>query len=373
MLEKVSIVKCNNYNYKKVEKKVFECLDAIDNLKKQIKKGSKVLVKASLFKKNFADEAITTHPYVVEGVVRYLQSLDCEVIIGDNPVGTFNDRTLRATYKATGMFGVQKRTGCKLNFDTSYIEVNNHKAKLLKHMEIVKAFSEVDFVVSVAKLRTYVIMNYTGVVKNLLGMMPRPNEGDCNLKMNNIDDISNGLLDICEYSKPVFSIIDGIEGMEGDGLSSRDKRFIGLLLASENPYALDTLASYIVGMDPLSIPTIEMAKKRELFSGNIDDIGVVGTELEEIDIEPFKLPTSARIDSIGRKVPKFMGRWILNNFKPSPVFNHSICISCGICANNCPVKAIDISKGYPEVDLKKCTRCFYCYELCSKEAVEIRK
>ena len=38
LLEKVSIVECDSYDYKKVEKKVFECLDNIDSLKKQIKK-----------------------------------------------------------------------------------------------------------------------------------------------------------------------------------------------------------------------------------------------------------------------------------------------------------------------------------------------
>lgn len=373
LLEKVSIVECDSYDYKKVEKKIFECLDNIDSLKKQIKNGNKVLVKANLLKKNFPDEAVTTHPYVVEGVVRYLQKLGCEVIVGDSPGGPFNEKSLRATYKATGMFEVQKRTGCQLNFDTSYAEINNDNAKLLKHMKIVKAFNEVDFVVSAAKLKTHAMMTYTGAVKNLFGTIPGLTKADYHFRMNSVDNFSDALVDICEYVKPVFSIIDGIEGMEGNGPSSGDKRFLGLLMASENPYALDTIASYIVGIEPLSIPTIKRAKERKLFSGNIDDVEVVGTTIEEIDIEPFKLPASTSINFIGGRMPKFLEKWVLNNFIPSPVFNHDMCISCGICGNSCPPKAIDMSSKYPEVDLKQCIRCFCCHELCPKKAIDIRK
>lgn len=372
-MEKVCILSCESYDYELVEKKIFECLDSIENIKPKVRTGSKVLVKANLLKKNSPDDAVTTHPTVVEAIVRYFQQLGCKVIVGDSPGGPFNEKSLMAVYKATGMFDVQKRTGCELNFDTSFVEVKNDEAKMLKNMKIVKAFDEVDFVVSAAKLKTHAMMTYTGAIKNLYGTIPGVTKAEYHFKMNNIENFANAIVDICEYVKPDLSIIDGIEGMEGDGPSSGDKRFVGLIFASENPYALDTVASKIIGIDPLSIPILRAVKERNIFSVDINDIEFLGLKPQDIDIKQFKLPVSANVNFVGGRVPKFMENWILNNFRPRPVFDHNICVSCGICAQNCPPKAIDMSKGKPEVDLKRCIRCFCCHELCPKKAIDIKK
>lgn len=372
-MEKVCILSCESYDYELVEKKIFECLDSMENIKPKVRTGSKVLVKANLLKKNSPDDAVTTHPTVVEAIVRYFQQLGCKVIVGDSPGGPFNEKSLMAVYKATGMFDVQKRTGCELNFDTSFVEVKNDEAKMLKNMKIVKAFDEVDFVVSAAKLKTHAMMTYTGAIKNLYGTIPGVTKAEYHFKMNNIENFANAIVDICEYVRPDLSIIDGIEGMEGDGPSSGDKRFVGLIFASENPYALDTVASKIIGIDSLSIPILRVVKERNIFSVDINDIEFVGLKPQDIDIKQFKLPVSANVNFVGGRVPKFMENWILNNFRPRPVFNHNICVSCGICAQNCPPKAIDMSKGKPEVDLKRCIRCFCCHELCPKKAIDIKK
>lgn len=107
-MEKVCILSCESYDYELVEKKIFECLDSIENIKPKVRTGSKVLVKANLLKKNSPDDAVTTHPTVVEAIVRYFQQLGCKVIVGDSPGGPFNEKSLMAVYKATGMFDVQK-------------------------------------------------------------------------------------------------------------------------------------------------------------------------------------------------------------------------------------------------------------------------
>ena len=57
---------------------------------------------------------VTTHPAVVEAIVRYLQELGCKVIIGDSPEG-LSRMEPKMVYKAAGMFEVAERTGCELN------------------------------------------------------------------------------------------------------------------------------------------------------------------------------------------------------------------------------------------------------------------
>ncbi|HOR87169.1 MAG TPA: DUF362 domain-containing protein [Bacillota bacterium] len=372
-MESVSIVRCENYEFNNVKKAVYEALQGITAIKLKIAIGSKVLVKTNLLMRKSPDDAVTTHPAVVEAIVRYLQDMGCSVVIGDSPGGPFTKERLRAVYKAAGMTEVAERTGCELNYDTSAVEMSNSGAKRLKTMQIIRVAREVDFVVSAAKLKTHGMMTYTGAVKNLFGVIPGLIKVDYHMRLNSIENFADHLVDICEAVKPVFSIIDGIEGMEGDGPSAGEKRHLGLILASDNPYVLDRVASKIIGIDPSLIPTIKAASQRGLYDETLGNVEIKGIKPEELHIEPFKLPKSKNINFIGGRLSKALERAIMKNLRPKPVFNHKLCISCGDCKISCPPGVIDMSSGKPIPDLGKCIRCFCCHELCPQKAVSIKK
>ena len=56
--------------------------------------------------------------------------------------------------------------------------------------------------------------------------------------------------------------------------------------------------------------------------------------------------------------------------KVRPVFNHSKCKACGVCAENCPAGAITL-KEYAVMDEEKCIGCATCIAVCPYGAVEI--
>ena len=372
-LKQVGIARCSNYDYENVEKALFQCLDSLKGLKEKVKPGSKVLVKVNLLKKNNPEDAVTTHPAVVEAIVRYLQSLDCEVTLGDSPGGPYTEWMLRGIYKATGMTQVAERTKCNLNYDVSVSEVYNEQGKMLKRMQVIKVAEDADFIVSAAKLKTHAMMTYTGAVKNLFGIIPGIIKADYHLKMNDVSNFAAHLVDICEYAKPVFSVIDGIDGMEGDGPSAGDKRHVGIIMASESPYALDFSALRVIGINPSIVPTVREAKDRGLFSCDDNDIEYTILKPEDINIKPFKLPKSLNVNFIGGRVPGIIEKWVMNNLRPKPMFDYDTCISCRICEKSCPPKVISMETGKPVVDLDKCIRCFCCHELCPQKAVHIKK
>lgn len=367
-MSRIGIIKCNNYEYKKVLEKVYKALDGLSSVKEM--KPGRVLVKTNLLKKNKPEDGVTTHPYVVEGVVRFLQDKGHRVVIGDSPGGPFNSSILKVIYQSSGIADVAKRTGCELNYDTSTIDVHFEKAKYLKNMKLVKAFTEVDYVVSCGKLKTHTMMTYTGAVKNLFGVIPGVIKADYHLNLNDLTQFAHMLIDICEYINPVFSVLDGIEAMEGDGPSSGDIRNLGLILVGDNPYDLDYVATNIAGIN--NAPTIVESLNRGLLT-NIEEITYFGDDISQMEIAPFKLPKSTHVNFISGKIPKFVEDFILDNIRPYPIIKEDLCISCGICANNCPAKVIDMSSNKPIINTKDCIRCFCCHELCPKKAVGIKR
>jgi len=60
-------------------------------------------------------------------------------------------------------------------------------------------------------------------------------------------------------------------------------------------------------------------------------------------------------------------------YRGEPIFNYDTCISCGLCARDCPAKAIEMvtvnGKRRPQVSLSKCVFCYQCAETCPKKCI----
>lgn len=54
--------------------------------------------------------------------------------------------------------------------------------------------------------------------------------------------------------------------------------------------------------------------------------------------------------------------------------DRSICVSCGVCMNTCPLEAMMIYKGcYADVIREKCVGCGKCAKACPAGCIEIRE
>jgi uncharacterized protein (DUF362 family) len=77
---------------------------------------------------------------------------------------------------------------------------------------------------------------------------------------NDINLFADLLLDIHETYPPALTLMDAIVGMEGAGPSNGKPRKIGLVMASKSCTALDYVAVTIAGFDPMTVPTVRLAK-----------------------------------------------------------------------------------------------------------------
>jgi len=368
-MEKVFLIKCDNYKHEEISKaidKVFEHLGGIENY---VKPDMKVLLKANLLMKRKPDDAVTTHPLVLAEIAKRVVSAGAEVIIGDSPGGFYNEEILKGIYSACGYKDLEKIDNVKLNYDCSSEDVVFEQGSVAKRLTIIKPAIDSDVMINVPKLKTHMMMTYTGAVKNLFGLIPGALKAEYHLRLKDDKNFAQLLVDICECKKPILSIMDAVMGMEGEGPSAGSPRKIGLIIASTNPYALDVVASYIIGLKPDNVPTIISARERGM-SASVKDIQIVGEDVNSFIIKDFKLPESHRdIRFSKNKIFNFITEYL----KPRLIFDNEKCIACKRCADHCPAKAITIEKKQPSVDFNKCIRCFCCHELCPQKAIGIKK
>lgn len=371
--EIVSLVECREYDYNLVKKSIIESFNNLGGIEKYINKGDKVLLKLNLLMKKKPEEAATTHPIFTKALAEVLIEYGAKVIIGDSPGGPFNERMLKGIYKVCGIDKIADETGAILNYNTNGIEVPNPEGKYLKNLTVAEMIKEADKVISVSKLKTHGLAVFTGAVKNMFGIVPGLIKAEYHLTMPEIEEFSDALVDICLCGKPTLSFMDGIVGMEGHGPSAGEPREIGAVLASASPYHLDVVATSIINLNPIEVPTIKRCIEREICTGTFEDIELVGEKIEKFIIEDFVIPETRTIKLVSDWMPQFVRSFIDNMTRPRPIFSHEECIGCRDCEEACPPKVINMKNNKPIVSLEGCIRCFCCQELCPKKAVKIHR
>ncbi|MHB1653612.1 MAG: DUF362 domain-containing protein [Desulfitobacteriaceae bacterium] len=347
-------------------------LQELGGISKFVKPGQRVLLKVNLLMKKRPEEAVTTHPSVVEATVRMVQEVGGIPIIGDSPGGPYTAAALNAIYSRSGLREVAERTGAILNENFGQTVVSHPEGRISKSLTLTNSVIDADVVITLSKLKTHGMMTFTGAVKILFGVIPGLLKAEYHFKMANTKDFANLLVDITTYIKPALSIMDGIVGMEGEGPSAGQPRNIGALLVSEDPFALDVVATNLVGLKPEKVPTIMAARERGLTS-RMEEVELKGDDRSLWRIQDFVIPKSSGVNFLDMApLPESVRRFLTNRVRPRPKFNHEVCIGCQDCVDSCPSKAVTMNEDKrPVVDLEACIRCFCCQELCPQKAVEI--
>jgi uncharacterized protein (DUF362 family) len=375
-MSKVAIVRCKNYQEDRVERAVSKCINLLGGISNLINKNEKVFIKPNLLRASLPENLIITHPTIIKSIAKLVLNLGAKVIIGDSPGGNFNKTSLSKVYELSGLKDISEEIGAMLNWDTNYSVISNPEGKLVKSFEIIDAVSKTDKLISISKLKTHGFTYVTGAVKNLFGLIPGLKKIGFHTKFPNVDHFSEMLLDLYILTRPALNIMDAVIAMEGKGPSAGDAKKVGLILASDDAISLDLVATHIIGINPFKVPTLKNAIKRNIITGKIDDIEILGEKIDSVRVLDFKPPPKERTDFWF--YPPIIRKWAVRNLNLIP-FIKSSCIGCGVCMKNCPANAIKIiligkeAKKKANIDLKKCIRCYCCHELCSEKAVELKK
>ena len=165
----VSIVKCNSYS--DCEPAVRKAMELIGGINSFVKPKDKVLLKVNLLLPALPNRAITTHPKIVEAMIKIVYEAGGEPWVGDSSGGS---GLTESALEVSGIQKVAEEYGAKImNFDkTGVYKIEIPKGKILKEIQIAKPVFDADCVVCMPKLKTHALTLYTGAIKNMFGTVP---------------------------------------------------------------------------------------------------------------------------------------------------------------------------------------------------------
>lgn len=346
-------------------------------LEQDLHTQSKVLIKPNLITNRRPGDAVTTNPALLCAVIEQLQSMGvADITVADSPGGPFTHAQLSRVYAATGMEEVAQRYGVKLGYDTAFTVVENPSGELCRSFEIIPAVTQADVIINMPKLKSHGMTMMSAAVKNLFGCVPGLLKPELHFRYPEKPHFGTMLVDLSLLVRPAFTIMDAVEGMEGDGPTGGEKRYMGLTFASRDLYDLDLLLCQFLGFSPQEVPTVADSLRRGLCSADASDITLTGQPEAFVPLSDFKRPRSSSLD-FSHHVPAFLQKpvqWFGERFlRPRPVIVTKKCIGCGRCAESCPPHTIAMQDKKAVIDYSNCIKCYCCHEMCPAKAIDIKR
>ncbi len=378
MTGRVCAVRCEDYD---------ETVSAVGDLLAMVGedppagRGERVVLKPNLLRTARPDEAVTTHPAVVEAVGSALVAAGANVTIADSPGSgyRYTESAMRRTYDTCGMAAVADEVGLDLNFDVSHEVLSHPDGVLIKRFEVITPVVEADAVINLCKLKTHLFTGMTGAVKNLFGVVPGLIKPGYHAKLADSRRFAGMMLDLADLVSPRLSIMDAVVGMEGDGPNSGTPRTVGWLLASTDPLALDVIAAEIMGLPGAHNPLLQEAEARGMAPTVAEDVTLEGATLDDLRVADFAQPGS-RAAGVGIAGPSWWAgpvTWLMRHtFSARPVVSDERCVACGACVRACPMDVTSLEESgrgtSAQIDDSGCIRCYCCHEMCPEDAIDLR-
>lgn len=367
LMPKVVLKKCPHYNPELVYQSIAESIELLGGISSFLKRGERVLLKPNLLSAKPVEKAVTTHPAVIEALIRLARDAGARPFIGDSPgINSANQVAAKA-----GIKDMADRYGVEILNLSDCIQVENRNGRVFKRFDVSKAAYEADAIVNIPKLKTHTIMTMTLGVKNMFGCVPGKRKVSWHFEAGHDKAaFAKMLVELYQLLNPRLTVLDGIIGMEGDGPGSGTPREMGIIAASSDAVALDGVISRMAGLEPDGLPTTKAAIELGVGETDADKIETIG-DAAEIIFENFIFPETTQ-PRFALRLPSFVKRHMENAFTSRPAVKHEHCKLCNICVTHCPPQIMEIADKL-RINYDGCIRCYCCHELCPEGAIDIKK
>lgn len=231
---------------------------------------------------------INTHPVFVAAAAEAFQSLGAaSVRIAEGPG---HRRMTLDMAEAAGFFSAVPK------FESRFTDLNLDD---IRQISIASPFSRMtelylphtvldcDLLVSLAKMKTHHWAGATLSMKNLFGVVPGAVYG-WPKNVLHWAGIHESITDLHFLFPNQFSLVDGIDCMEGNGPILGTRRHVGVIVGGSHPPSVDATCCRIMRINPEKIKYLQLVAERTGWSG--EDVLQIGDSVGSVASEFALLP-----------------------------------------------------------------------------------
>ncbi|MCD6327543.1 DUF362 domain-containing protein [bacterium] len=363
---RVSIVRCRNYDQGELSPAIAESFDLAEPNAKNLYRGKDVLVKINHLSGGTEEIPANTHIEFTRAVIRHLKALGATPTVSDSP-GPLS--ITDECFRSSGYEAMCLEEGTKIVTLSSkgYKEIPIPGGKKITKVLVSRLLLESELIVSLPKMKTHVQTVFTGAVKNWFGALPLSERRRLH-RLKRYETFCEAIVDLYSGIGKGLVLMDAVIGMQGHGPASGERKEVGLVLASKNCANLDVVACNVAGLGPGSVHTVKETISRGL-AEPLDRIEVVGEPLSDVTCK-FDIPP--RLLLRANPLLEHLTDLFLGLYRGVVLVQEEYCTSCGLCAEICPVGAIMIDK-YCRIDYSRCIKCYCCFEICPHGAIVLKQ
>ncbi len=345
---------------------------------REMLEGKKIAIKPNLVISKKPEAAATTHPVFLKSAISALKMFGAEnttLIVAESAGGPYTTATIKNHYSVCG---ITEDCGAPLNYSTDAQIVMHPEGVTCKRFNVISPIAEADVILNVCKLKTHSLTKMSCAQKNYFGVVPGIEKFEMHAAYSDQKDFRSMLCDLAEMlrkNKILINVCDGILGMEGNGPTGGNPRMFNVVLTSLSPYCLDLAAEKILGFEGTA-PMVTLAKERGLCPKSVNELNLVGDDIDSLVISDVVAPDSQR-KTILNQLPNLLGGKFASFFSPKPYINHNKCVGCGECVRSCPMHTIELveknGKKQAKINRNDCILCYCCQELCPLVAVDVKQ
>ncbi len=274
----VSIVKCKETENTDILKtKILESINLIGGFKSKISRGDSVLIKPNLVGAVSYKTGGTTNPFLVEALIELLKEFGVgKITIGE---GSAVGIKTRDAFAENGWDKLAERKKVRLlDFKKDdFIPMSIPEGKILRHLHTSKSLIESDIVINVPVMKTHDTYPATLGIKNMKGVIRESDK-----KRFHLWGLSQCIVDLNKLVLPHITIEDGTIGMEGYGPMFGTPANLGVIIASFDTVAADTVAAEVMGVEKDSIECLRLAVEQGLGCGDLSEIEILGCKIIDV-------------------------------------------------------------------------------------------
>jgi uncharacterized protein (DUF362 family) len=285
MVVPVSLTAAQSYHLPALRQSLQTVLAPLGGIEAFVRPGDRVLLKPNLLTGSRPTKECTTRPELVYGVAQLVQEAGGKPFLGDSPA--FG--SAHGVAKANGLLPLAQALNLPI------VELHGHRYPTenpeFDHLRLSKEAMEADVIINLPKVKSHTQLTVTLGVKNLFGCVPGKMKAWWHMEAGkDVERFGTMLVETARLLNPALTIVDGIIGHEGNGPSGGEPRALGVLAAGVDVFAVDRAMVAVLGVDPLTVPTVAQSLRLG-YCPAWEDLTFPLRPPHELQVEDWQLPT----------------------------------------------------------------------------------